>query len=652
MSRYLAGLFCVLLVSITGTKHSNATHFMGGEITWECTPHGNFRFTMLLYRECYSSSGTPAAFFDDTIQMQSNAPGFSTIQMIRVSTIDMSPICGCPNGPNISCNGMIGGLPNQGAMQELVYTSDAAYPSGVPLSGVPPATGWYFGYGVCCRNPCNNIDGATSKSFFVRAIMYPYKNTPVNTCFDNSPRFIEKPSMVICTGYPFKYHFTAIDHEHDSLIYEWDTPLDNDINTPIATYAPTYSFISPLPGPLQNPNNSLATLDSQTGTLSLTLYTNGAYVSVVKVTAYRCGIKIAEIFREMQVVLLSCGQNNPPNVTPPFQNAIGQFTLFTDTVYAGQFVTFSISATDFEYCPGATPTVPQTMKLFAIGSQFGAPINQGGCLYPPCATLTPSPAYNAPLSGAFGVQTTFSWGTSCAHVINKSDCYSAASTHHFLFKTMDNFCPAPAITNTMVTIVVKDYIPIAPLDSLSIQLSGNSDILLTWQPPQGNTTGFIAYYLYSAESINDSFVLIDSIFNITDSAYLHQGALSNQNSICYLLSTRSLGCKDYHEIFSDTVCFSLIDIPEWLRDPKAFYLGQNIPNPTTGSVIIPFRTPEAVKVSLTVRDSQGKIHFVKHLHSLPGDNLFEADLSKLSPGVYFYSIHYGDLRLTKKMIVQ
>jgi hypothetical protein len=85
---------------------------MGGEITWECLPNGNYRFIMKLYRECdginYSTSET----------LRSNVPGWATINMRLVpganpldaldgsldGKTDLSPRCyNDPNFPKISC---------------------------------------------------------------------------------------------------------------------------------------------------------------------------------------------------------------------------------------------------------------------------------------------------------------------------------------------------------------------------------------------------------------------------------------------------------------------------------------------------------------------------------------------------------------------
>lgn len=131
------------------TVLANATHFMGGEITWECLPNGNYRFIMKLYRECYTTNGGQAATFGNTETMYTTVPGIPSIIMTRISLEDISPVCNSNPvfQPKIFCPGLANGHANMGAIQEYIYTSDASYPNGITLSGVPPLTGWDLTFG-------------------------------------------------------------------------------------------------------------------------------------------------------------------------------------------------------------------------------------------------------------------------------------------------------------------------------------------------------------------------------------------------------------------------------------------------------------------------------------------------------------------------
>jgi len=526
-------LFAVLISSLP----LRATHYMGGEITWECTPQGNFRFTMILYRECYTYNGGNSATFGQTINMQTNVPGFAAIQMTRVSLDDMSPQCGCPGGPNIYCPGMPTGAANMGAMQRNIYTSDAAYPNGVPLTGVPPATGWFFGYGVCCRNPSHNIQIASSLTFFLRAFMYPYQSTPVNTCFDNSPRFLEPPSAVACTGYPYTYNHLASDNEMDSLVYEWATPLSSNINSPITSYSPGFSYLSPLPDTTHNPNNVPATLDPNTGEISFTSFTNGAFVIVVKVTSWKNGIKVAEVFREIQVVLTPCQANNPPVVHP-----VPNLTAVTPNHYhitanVGDTVSFVLWISDNDTCPGTLQ--PNSVQLKALGESFGAPINQLPCPEPPCAFLTPTPTATTPLEMQGSLQTTFTWVVGPNH-LNYSGGQLLPKTHTFFFLYQDNHCPVPSNGMLKVTVEVTTPFPLSTTEISCLEVMPDGNVILQWEPSPVPVSGFIEYQVMAATDPQGPFTLMGTLPNIQNTGFLYTGYSSPNAPTHFFINTHIL----------------------------------------------------------------------------------------------------------------
>ncbi len=536
--KFLLAFFAIMF---TFSLDVNATHYMGGEITWECLSSGSgagrFRFELKYYRECYTSNGSSAANFGTTVTLASTSPAGS-MTLSRISWIDISPVCNTnPSFPHIICPtsgpGMPNGAANMGAVQEHHYTSDANYPNGVLINGVPPTTGWVFSANSCCRNPSANVQG--QPSWYLRAYMYPYNNQNTYPCFDSSPKFSEIPLTVICTGYPFTYNHNATDAELDSLAYAWDYPWQGN-NNPVP-YQYGYSYTSPLPSTTQNVNNVPAAIDPVTGEISFESYTQGAFVTMTRVSAYKCGIKVADIFREMQIVLLACGTNNPPNVTPPFQNPVtGLFTDYKDTVYAGDFVSFPMSGTDFEFLPNGTP---QTMTITASGSQFGTNYTSttAGCLNPPCATLTPAP----PVIGQFGVQTTFNWQTDCSHLATNIGCGATSNVYNFLIKTMDDFCPAPAINIATVTIVVLTKPTYNAPEIKCVDVQPNGDVNLSWEPLVDTMSAFFSYNIWHSDTLNGTYTQLDSIVSINTTTYSHVGANGQNKQNFYYLTVRS-GC--------------------------------------------------------------------------------------------------------------
>jgi len=553
-----------LIFSLSSSK-LQASHYMGGEITWECIPSGQpnarkYIFTMKVYRECGGIQ------FGSSQTLSSNGP-VSSIPMTEIAgwPKDISPDCNLGLNNSITCAGAT--TSNTGAVEEHIYRS-----APVQLNGVPPAAGWMFYWGSCCRNPCTNIPNATSLGWRLRAIMYPYGNQNAYPCFDNSPTFAEVPRTVICTGYPFTYNHNAFDKELDSLHFEWGQPLLTN-GSPITNYSLGYAYNSPLPGTSQNPNNVPAVVNPNTGTISFTSYTTGAYVTSTKVTAYKCGVKVAEIWRDMQVVLLSCGYNNPPVVTAPFGP-----NIFTDTVFAGDNVCFNMSATDLQFLPSGQP---QTMFVEASGAQFGSFIppsgtnpatysTTSGCLQAPCATLTPAPGPGYPLTGIFGVQTQFCWQTTCDHLAANVGCGTTSNVYTFVLKVMDDYCPAPAIDISTITIVVlpKPTLPAPEIQCVKVQ--SNGDVELSWTAVIDTLNSFDSYRIYSSNSSTGPFILIDSIYDRNQTSWTHVGANANADTVFYEMRTLA-GCPGQKLLSTAT---------------KASTIYLNVTNPSNGTAIL------------------------------------------------------------------
>ncbi|MDQ3046484.1 MAG: gliding motility-associated C-terminal domain-containing protein [Bacteroidota bacterium] len=523
----LFGLFALL------ASKAEASHLMGGEITWDCQGSGTYIFTLKLYRDCNGITSAP------TLSLSVfNNPLFTGFNVNLVSQNDISPSCN-PAGPAISCAAAeadpswpLSSTPVAGAVQESVYQS-----APISLPGVPPPGGWVFTFDECCRNTSiTNLNVSSFDGLTLRAIMYPYSGMNENPCFDSSPKFQESPNSIICVGYPFTYNPNAYDPDLDSLNYSWAQPLDDisgasynpGVDPAILGYNPGYSFSSPLPGTAQDPSNVPATVDPATGEISFTSYTQGNFLTIVKVQSWKCGQLVSEIFREMQVVLLPCASNNAPSVT---------FTSYNDTVAAGTLVNFAISGND----PGllADGVTPQTVTITASGTQFGSGFTSTttGCLNPPCATLTAPP----PVSAITNVSTVFSWQTSCNHISTNTGCNTQSNTYTFVFSTRDDFCPAPAekISTVSITVLATPIVSSPLPKCVSVLPSG--DAVLTWATPSDPAGTFNSYHIYTSGSAGGPFSILDSIFVYGQTTYTHIGANANAAPVYYYIQTRS-GC--------------------------------------------------------------------------------------------------------------
>jgi gliding motility-associated-like protein len=481
---------------------------MGGELTWTCQGT-SYVFTMKFYRDCNGITGPTNPV------LTTNVPGVPNIPLNQITLTDISPTGSNTSGtmPCPVCAALPGSGGGNGAVHEYVYRS-----APVVLPGTPPPTGWVFSWGECCRsNALTNMVGAGGLSMGIRAVMYPYAGFIAGQCRDNSPFFAERPSVIICTGYPFTYNHNAIDNELDSLVYSWDSPVSEPPITPQA-YSAGYSVTSPLPGPVQNPSNSPATLNTQNGEISFTSYTQGYFVTVVKVTAYKCNTKAAEIFREINVVLIA-GCTIP--VVPPQPNIPPTVTIINrktglplnqnkDTVCVGDTLKLRIIASD----PDPHPVDGVQSVIFTItGSELSNPANSpaGSCLIPPCAYTSA----NLPLVALFGTQMDFDWPIKCDHLGLDTLCTRISSTYNFVIKVKDNYCPAPAQNTNTLSITIKRCREIGQPEGRCASVDNpNGSVRLHWKPesPRDTFGLFHKYEIKGSLSYAGPYTVIDSIY--------------------------------------------------------------------------------------------------------------------------------------------
>jgi gliding motility-associated-like protein len=609
---FLAGLLLPLV--------TEASHLMGGEITWRCLKSGpdagKFVFQVKLYRDC---NGIPQS---GSVTLNTNAPGGS-ITCNQISVSDISPVAYLANGlPNPACPTCTNPQNQPNAVQEFIYESAPRL-----ITGVPPATGWYFDWDNCCRNALIvNLSNTGSGTFVLRAIMYPYNATNTNPCFDSSPQFAERPQLATCPKNFTAYNANAVDEELDSLVYDWAHPLQSPFPNPTNyPFTAGYAYNNPMPSPTQNFNNVAAVLNQVTGVVTFTSWTSGAFVTVTKVSAYKCGIKVAEIFREIQIAIMSgcvinqppnpADYNTPPDMIPPPELVQISPSEYIDTVFAGDTVRFSISASDFEQQPAPNPPgIFQLIKFTATGSQFGTNYTDpnSGCLFPPCATIEdPANVLNNFVFGSGGV--TFNWVTSCNHLPKNLGCITFNSVYNFVIKVHDNFCPSPAVNFNTFTIVVMSPPPVKWADLKCADVNTNGTVDLTWTAPVD--TGkldtnkyFKKYYFYRASALAGPYTLIDSLEYDTagvilledkmrDSIYWTDGtANANTGPLYYFMETKSGCLLDTARQKSDTLGTIFLTVSQVGTNAQLDWTPQQTPlaASTTGKYYIEKQYPAGI----------------------------------------------------------
>ena len=94
-----------------------------------------------------------------------------------------------------------------------------------------------------------------------------------------------------------------------------------------------------------------------------------------------------------------------------------------------------------------------------------------------------------------------------------------------------------------------------------------------------------------------------------------------------------------------------VSVPEY-EGENGVNLGQNEPNPAVAVTHIPYSMPVAGKVSFEITTTDGKVVYTTTEEAERGDNYLDISTANLSNGVYYYTLRYKDIVLTKKMVVE
>jgi hypothetical protein len=490
--RFICSMRTFLLIAIFSIGmglNASASHVMGGEITWEYQ-NGNYVFTLVFYRDC---NGAEVNTVSETIKVW-NHPTLTSITLPFISRTDISPFCTQVSGgpAPLSCGIGASGGNGIGAIEKIVYRSTP-----LAISGTPPSEGWVFTYENFSRSGAiSNITNPSSYGITLAAKMFPI---PGNSVADSSPKFLQEPYFVSCTGEAYVYNMNPVDPDLDSIAVSFGIPYNN---FPSGNYNPPtnpipvpfdvgFSYSSPTPSAALSPGSVPAQIDPVSGELTFVSTLSGNYVVKVLVKSFRYGVLIGEVEREMQLVVMPCSAaNSKPVVTPPFNGG----TSYSTTINAGDPVTFVLQSSDVELLQDGSP---QQNILTASGPMFGTGFSSTtGCAIAPCATLSPAPL----ISGIQGVSTTFNWQTSCDHLIGANGYALDAVPYNFVFRIQDDYCEIPKVSYATVTINVLNPGVIQAPEIKCIQSDQNGNVTLQWNAVTDPANTFVAYQVYSVQN--------------------------------------------------------------------------------------------------------------------------------------------------------
>ena len=283
-------LFVALLLILSYPK-LNATHIIGGEITYSCLGDNKYEVTLTVFRDCYN--GVPP--FDDTVSIGVFNFKNELVYDIRIpymkdDTIKQTLVGNCRVIPPNVC----------------VHTS--VYRDTVELK--PILGGYTLVYQRCCRNKTIvNIvaPDETGASFIIQI-----SEKALLEC-NSSPKFKYWPPIYICANEPILFDHSAFDPDGDSIVYKLCTPTNGlkDIPQPQPPLPPPYDKVV-WKDPPYNLSNLMGgiplAIDSKTGLLTGVPNTLGQFVVGICIEEFRDGKLISTTTRDFQYNVGLCGE--------------------------------------------------------------------------------------------------------------------------------------------------------------------------------------------------------------------------------------------------------------------------------------------------------------------------------------------------------
>lgn len=279
-----------------------AKHIVGGEITYTVVSHtttsNRYRFTMKIWRDCYTNGGAQLDAIAPIGIYRSNSNFvIESFGVTLTSHTDRLP------KQEIPCL-----IPPDVCVEEGVYI----WEKDLPIINDT----YVILYQRCCRNETiNNINapGDVGATYFVEI-------TPLGQqTGNNSPTFKQFPPIVICANEKLNFDHSATDAEGDQLVYSFCQPLGGGgkggnigctgttPNPPcwpapndVSFKSPTYTFAQPLAG------DPIVGINAQTGRITGVPQTLGQFVVGVCVQEFRNGKLLGTLHRDFQFNVAKC----------------------------------------------------------------------------------------------------------------------------------------------------------------------------------------------------------------------------------------------------------------------------------------------------------------------------------------------------------
>jgi hypothetical protein len=319
-------LHALIFIMISFSLKVKSSSEMGSDITWECVGQDSFLVTLTLYRDCNSTSMDTATI---NVKCNTSSQTLQTLRIARPQPIDITPVCesSCSRCDSSGCSFPYG---IEMYRYQKLLVLDTTSCCKIILS-----------WSSCCRS-LSLISGLAGTSLWTDATF----DRCLTPC-DNSPKFKIPPIAIACIGQDFTFNNGAFDTDTDSiggltdsLVYEWIYPKGAGGQN--LSYTSPYDYDKPVYF-WGFPNTNLSYprgfhLDPSTGDIGFRPMKVEQTVMAIKVSEYRNGQKIGEVTRDIQIIVISCPNNQSPILSGPFYKETCE----------GSTVTFNIRTMDYD----------------------------------------------------------------------------------------------------------------------------------------------------------------------------------------------------------------------------------------------------------------------------------------------------------------
>ncbi|MFT6111857.1 MAG: gliding motility-associated-like protein [Bacteroidia bacterium] len=412
---FIAVLFCLI--------NADASHLLGGDITYTYLNGNIYRFDVTLYRDCNECTignqggGNSTSNCNDldelyvrTVTSSCGNTIIDPITLTKTGFTNITPVC---NLENSVC----------GTNPTIAYGMEAHHYTGtIDFANYTTYTNCMFEvfFQSSERNEHINILAQEEEKLYVSAQINPWKENK------SSPQFTSYPTLLFPVNEPVYGGDYVTEKEGDSIIYKWVQPLKN-YTTPIP-YASGYSTqhfidaycvtgINCSPDRTTTPPRGIY-LNNTTGDYAFTPISSGQYgTRVVEIEQWRkhagTYYLAGKVKRDI-IVIVNTSSNHAPKVVAN--------DLYEACV--GETWNLSISALDNLHLPSSTQDSVELQAVYTLAD----------------LTSSTSASNTAPYQNL---------------ILNIKLDTSHIGTHFIRVKARDNYCPLYGQSEKTIMLIVR-----------------------------------------------------------------------------------------------------------------------------------------------------------------------------------------------------